>query len=112
MVSSFGQSQELLNAASVISENCPTQIDNNTIWESIIAVAPNTLLYKYKLLDSKGAGVKINDFDNKEKEAINMMKSAHAFKPMRDRNVIMQFMYFGVDGYYIDEFKIKPEDYN
>lgn len=105
--------QELLKEASKeINAECPLMIDNETRLDSV-ATAPNlTFIYYYSLIYMDKVNVDIEEL--KGYLAPNVLDNAQYNESMEDfrqNKVSMIYRYVDMEGSFLFEIKVQPEDY-
>lgn len=111
----------LIEVEKEINKIAPFMIDEETRLDSSIALPNNELQYYYTFINVDIDLFDIDVFEElilSEDEhgmkywAINEMKTNPAVKIFKGNNVTLTYKYKDMNGYYITEFSITPEDYN
>lgn len=102
----------LAEIASEFNENCPRMVDQETRIDGIEILQPNTIVYKYTLINLPIANVDTTVFRNAMRPGlISMIKLSPEMKELRDAGIVFHYLYNDKGNHHIYTFKIGPDDY-
>jgi hypothetical protein len=105
--------KELQKIATQINEKCPQVLDSETRIEGIAVKEPNTLVYRYTLLNLKAENMDTAQFYRIMWPGImSNIKVSPEMKKLRKNNVNIEYFYQDKDKKAVYTFKIGPKDYN
>lgn len=95
-----------------INEKCPTMIDSETRLDGIDIVKPNTIIYKYTLVNLNVQYLDTQGFRSAMWPGIlGTIKINPAMQKLRDNNTTIQYSYRDKDGRTAYIFTITPQHY-
>lgn len=103
----------LAKIANEFNKKCPQMIDSETRIDRIDITEPNTIIYKYTLINLPAKNVDTIEF----KKAlfpgiISIIKLSPEMKPLRENATNFEYQYSDKSNIPIYTFKIFPKDYN
>ena len=104
--------QELIDASNTINSRCPYMIDSYTQLDTTTPIEHYAFRYNYTLL-----GVSVREFDIEVFEAemrpviTNQLRTDPSFNYFRDNNITMIYQYSDMNGRFILQIEVTPEDY-
>ncbi len=104
---------ELEQTVETINKKCPTLLDSETKIEGVEIIEPNTLVYKYTLVNVLKQNVDTHQFYMTLWPGIlSTIKISPEMKKLRENNTIIQYVYQDKFKNPFYTFTVKPKDYN
>lgn len=104
---------ELKQIASDVNKKCPQMIDSETRLDGIEVQEPNTLVYKYTLVNIKVQGADTHLFYmSMWPGLLSFIKVSNEMKKLRENGTNIQYRYQDKDNQLFYLFKIGPNEYN
>jgi hypothetical protein len=95
------------------NKNCPQMIDSETRIDGIHIKEPNTVIYRYTLINLPVQNVDTIEFKKALTPGIiSIIKLSPEMKQLRENNTNFEYHYFDKTNKHIYTFKIFPNDYN
>lgn len=105
--------RELSATAEKINEKCPVMIDSETRLEGIGVKEPNTLVYRYTLVNLLASNVDTVQFYRALWPGIiTNIRTSIEMKKLRETNTLIEYYYQDKTNTPIYTFHISPADYN
>lgn len=105
-------SSELFKVAADISENCPQQIDSETRLDKVDFKIPDTLVYRYTLINLLVQNVDTAEFRRALFPGLlSGIRVSSEMKKLRDNNIVICYDYKDKNNKPIYTFKITPNHY-
>lgn len=105
--------ERLYNTVTTINEKCPKMLDSETRIDGVEYKEPNTLLYKYTLVNVLKQNVDTHQFYLALWPGLlSTIKVSAEMKELRENNTLVQYAYNDKLNNPIYTFTIKPENYN
>ena len=99
--------------ATEFNKKCPQMIDSETRIDGINIKLPNTIVYKYTLINLPVQNVDTNEFKKALRPGIiSIIKLSPEMKQLRESNTNFEYQYFDKLNKAIYTFKFFPKDYN
>lgn len=103
---------ELRGIADQINRKCPQMLDSETRLDGIEVGAPNTIIYKYTLVNIKSEDVDTVAFNRAMWPGlVSNIKVSQDMKKLRDNNTIVYYAYRDKSNKPICTLLIQPKDY-
>lgn len=104
--------QSLMRIAGELNQKCPQMIDSETRFDGIDLKEPNTLVYKYTLVNINAKQVDtIQFYKALWPGIISTIKVSAEMKKLRENNTRIEYYYQDKNNQPIYTFKIGSEDY-
>lgn len=104
--------KELSQIADQINEECPKMLDSETRFDGIDVKEPNTLVYRYTLVNLVTQNIDTSEFYRAMWPGlISNIKVSPEMKKLRENNTSIEYFYGDKSGKPVYTFKIEPEDY-
>lgn len=105
--------QNLSEIAKEINEKCPQMLDSETRLDGIEVKEPNTLVYRYTLINMRAKNIDTTQFYRAMWPGlISNIKVSLEMKKLRENQTHIEYFYQDKTNKEVYTFKIKPEDYN
>lgn len=102
----------LEKSAEGVNRNCPMMVDDETQLVNAEALPGKVFQYNYKLIRMKKEGVNIDEIKRiLEPNIMRVVARNPELKNFRDNGVTMAYQYKDMDGEYLFEIKVTPEQY-
>lgn len=104
--------QQLRAAATELNKTCPIEIDEGTRLDGAIARKGNIFQYNYTLINAPASEIDSNEFKNHLAPSItNFVKTSPDMKPFRDNGTTIIYHYRGMNGSYLTQIAVTPNQY-
>lgn len=103
---------ELEDAASTLNKQVPMQVDQYTRLDSAASKGKTNFMYYYTLLELKKSEVNLDTVNKYLKPGIiENVKNSPDLKVFREKDIIMDYIYYDKNGSFILEISVTPELY-
>lgn len=105
--------ENLSEVAKAINEKCPQMLDSETRLDGIEVKDPNTLVYRYTLVNLLAANLDTAQFYRAMWPGlISNIKISPEMKKLRENNTIIEYYYQDKTNKPVYTFRMGPSDYN
>lgn len=105
--------ENLSEVAKAINEKCPQMLDSETRLDGIEVKDPNTLVYRYTLVNLLAANLDTVQFYRAMWPGlISNIKISPEMKKLRENNTIIEYYYQDKTNKPVYTFRMGPSDYN
>lgn len=105
--------ENLAEVAKVINEKCPQMLDSETRLDGIEVKDPNTLVYRYTLVNLLAENLDTAQFYRAMWPGlISNVKVSPEMKKLRENNTIIEYYYQDKTNKPVYAFRMGPSDYN